>query len=94
MLVAGDSPDLDSSYFLDRAFWNSLLKENPGGVVVGVPKRGGLIYTPVSNMKAVSSLESSIRYLYDSSENMRISSALYLYKAGIWTVYRKPASLN
>lgn len=92
MLVAGESPDLDSSYFLDRAFWDAALEKHPEGLVVGVPKRGGLIYAPVSNTKAVGDMEASINALFESSENLRVSSALYLYKGGRWTVYRKPAS--
>ena len=94
MLVAGKSSDLDSSYFLDRAFWEALLKNHQEGVVVGVPKRGGLIYAPVSNHSAVADMEASIGALYESSENLRVSSALYLYKYGRWTVYSRPASLE
>lgn len=90
MLVAGDSPDLDSSYFLDEAFWNNLLKAHPEGVIVGVPKRGGLIYAPVSNRHAVASLERGIRILYESSGNLRVSSALYLFRNGKWAVYKNP----
>jgi hypothetical protein len=94
MLVSGKSPDLDSSYFLDSAFWDGLLREHPEGLIVGVPKRGGLIYAPVSDKRAVSSLERSIRFLYESSDSMRVSAALYLFKDDKWTVYRKPVSLN
>ena len=92
MLVSGESPDFDSSYFLDQSFWDKLLLKHPEGLVVGVPKRGGLIYAPVSDKTALNSLERSIRTLYETSENLRVSSALYLYKDGTWTVYRAPAS--
>lgn len=88
MRVAGKSPDLDSSYFLDRPFWDKLLVEHPEGVVAGVPNRGGLIYVPVSNKTALDLLERNIRSLYESSEKLRVSSALYLYRDGKWTVYR------
>ena len=37
MQVKGKSPDLDSSYFLDRSYWQSLLKEHPDGLVVPWP---------------------------------------------------------
>lgn len=94
MLVSGNSPDLDSSYFLDKAFWIELLVEHPEGLVVGVPKRGGLIYAPVSDDNAVASLERNIRSLYESSDTMRVSAALYLFKDNNWTVYRKPTSLH
>lgn len=94
MLVAGESADLDSSYFLDRGFWDQLLLKHPDGVVVGVPKRGGLIFAPVADKKAVRALEAGIGPLYRSSENMRVSSALYLYKGSRWSVYRSPASLQ
>jgi uncharacterized protein YtpQ (UPF0354 family) len=90
MMVTGESPDLDSSYFLDRAFWDSLLKDHRDGVIVGVPKRGGLIYAPVSDRRAVAALEQSIHSLFESSESMRVSSALYKFKDGNWTVYRQP----
>lgn len=92
MLVSGESPDLDSSYFLDREFWQTLLVKHPSGLIVGVPKRGGLIYAPVPDSQAVALLERSIRSLYESSDNMRVSSALYMFKDGQWTVHRKPAS--
>lgn len=92
MLVSGESSDLDSSYFLDRAFWDDLLGAHPEGVVVGVPKRGGLIFAPVADRSAVTALEASIGALYETSENLRVSSALYLYKGGRWSVYRNPAS--
>src|SRR5688572_5682869 len=94
MLVAGESPDLDSSYFLDRSFWDALLLKHSEGVVVGVPKRGGLIYAPASDREAVAVLEQNIRHLYITSETMRVSSALYLYRDHMWTVHRAPASLN
>jgi hypothetical protein len=94
MLVAGESPDLDSSYFLDHEFWQTQLVKYPTGLIVGVPKRGGLIYAPVSDSQAVSLLERNIRTLYESSDNMRVSSALYMFKDGQWTVHRKPASLD
>ena len=94
MLVSGDSPDLDSSYFLDMAFWENLLRDNPDGLIAGVPKRGGLIFAPVSDKLAVLSLERSIRALYESSESMRVSAGLYLFKDGKWSLYRKPASLH
>lgn len=91
MMVAGQSPDLDSSYFMDKSFWDFLLQTHPEGVVVGVPKRGGLLYAPVADQTAVESLEENIHALHASSENLRVSSALYLYKGGQWSVHRKAA---
>jgi len=91
MLVAGKSPDIDSSYFLDQDFWDGLLAKHPQGLVVGVPKRGGLIYAPDYNNSAVAFLVNNIRSLFETSEAMRVSSALYLYKDGTWTIYRSPA---
>ena len=94
MQVAGGSADLDSSYFLDAAFWDELSKKHPDGLVVGVPQRGGLVYAPVVDVRAVDSMERSIRSLYESGGRLRVSSALYLYKNGMWTVFRKPATAN
>ncbi|TWS97884.1 hypothetical protein [Reyranella sp. CPCC 100927] len=90
MQVKGKSPDVDSSYFLDREFWRGLLKQNPAGVVAAVPKRGGLLFAPLSDAKAVDGLRKGIAYLHSSSERMRVSSALYLFKDDHWTVFQAP----
>jgi len=90
MQVQGKSPDLDSSYFLDRAFWRGLLKQHPEGVVALVAKRGGLLYTPVSDAKGVEAMRKSVGYLYSSSGNLRVSSALYLFKDDRWSVFQPP----
>lgn len=90
MLVSGESPDLDSSYFLDADFWQQQLKLHPDGLVVGVPKRGGLVFVPLADEKEVSGLRKSIGPLYASSEHMRVSSALYLFKGGHWSVFQAP----
>lgn len=86
--VEGKSPDLNSSYFLDRAYWVALAKANPEGVVVAVPKRGGLLYTPASNTQAVKGLKLAVGELYSSSQRQRVSSALYLFKDGKWSVFQ------
>jgi hypothetical protein len=90
MLVQGKSPDLDSSYFLDRDFWRDLLRQHPEGILVAVPKRGGLLFTPMSDGKAVENMRKGIAYLYSSSGQMRVSSALYLFKDDRWTVFQPP----
>lgn len=92
MLVQGESPDLDSSYFLDRSFWNDLLKQHPEGLVVAVAKRGGLLYVPLSDTKAVDGLRKGVSYLYESSGNLRVSSALYLFKDDKWSVFQSPST--
>jgi hypothetical protein len=88
--VKGKSPDLDSSYFLDKEFWSAQLKRYPEGVVALVVKRGGLLFAPLSDAKAVEGMKKSVAYLHSSSERMRISSALYLFKDGRWVVYQAP----
>jgi uncharacterized protein YtpQ (UPF0354 family) len=90
MTVSGKSPDLDSSYFLDSAFWNALSMTYPGGVVVAVPKRGGLLFVSAADAAAVGSLRKAIPALYASSGGLRISSALYLFKDGKWSVFQAP----
>ena len=87
--VSGDSPDFDSSYFLDASFWQELLGKFPDGLIVGVPKRGGLIYAPAHDKEAVEALERSIAYLHESSGTMRVSSALYRYD-GTWKLHQAP----
>ncbi len=86
--VQGKSEDLDSSYFLDRDFWKALLKTNPDGLIVAVPSRGGLLYTPLSNTQAVEGLKRGIAKLHASSDRMRVSSALYLFKNDKWSVFQ------
>lgn len=90
MQVVGGSPDLASSYFLDRGFWNSLLLQHPEGVVVSVPQRGGLLYVPASDEQALVNLRFSAAALYAGNDRSRVSSALYLYKDGRWSVYQAP----
>jgi hypothetical protein len=86
MQVRGASPDLVSSYFLDRAFWQALLGEHPGGVVVAVPKRGSLLYAPLSDEAAAGRLRRGVRQLHASSGRLGVSAALYLFKDGRWSV--------
>jgi hypothetical protein len=88
--LEGRSPDLNSSYFLDREFWRNLLRTNPEGIVVSVPKRGGLLFTPVKQTEAVERLRRSVAELHVSSGRLRVSSALYLFKDDRWTVYQAP----
>jgi hypothetical protein len=90
MQVQGKSPDLDSSYFLDRTFWQGLLKEHPEGVVAVVPKRGGMLYAPVTNTKAVEVMKRAVAYLHASSDRLRVSSGVYLFKDGRWSVLQAP----
>ena len=88
--VKGKLSDLDSSYFLDKEFWNMQLKKHPDGVVALVAKRGGLLFAPLSDTKAVEGMKKSVAYLHSSSERMRVSSALYLFKDGKWSVFQAP----
>ena len=90
MSVEGQLADFNSSYFLDRAYWLSLLKNHPEGLVVGLPKRGALFYVPAADAKAVDALKRSIADLYASSERLRVSSALFLFKDGKWSVFQPP----
>lgn len=88
--VQGKSPDLDSSYFLDREFWRGLLTQYPDGLVVAVPARGGLLFAPVADDDAVAILRTSVGQWYSGSGWLRISSALYLFKDDRWSVYQAP----
>jgi uncharacterized protein YtpQ (UPF0354 family) len=88
MLVQGRSPDLDSSYFIDREFWHQLEKKHPEGLVAAVPMRSGLLFAPLADKKAVQILKDEIVSLYDSGEQHKVSSALYLFKNGKWSVFQ------
>ena len=90
MQVEGASADLTSSYFLDHDFWQSLQAGPPDGLVVAVPRRGGLVYAPASDEAAVASLRFSAAALYAGGPGTRLSSALYLFKDGHWSVFQPP----
>lgn len=88
MLVHGKSPDLDSSYFLDRQFWLDTVRDYPQGVVAAVPRRGELVFARADDEMAVTSLKFSAAALYAGDDAARVSSALYLFKDGRWSVYQ------
>jgi hypothetical protein len=93
MKVVGGSPDLVSSYFLDRAFWHELLLLHPQGLVASVPGRDGLLFAPADDPVALMNLRFSATALYTADRRSRISSALYLFKDGRWSVYQAPQQL-
>jgi hypothetical protein len=90
--VKGKSPDLDSSYFLDTTFWNDQLRKHPDGLVVAIPKRGGLLFAAIADAKTVETLKMQVGYLHKSSEHLRVSSALYLFKNSEWSVFQSPTA--
>jgi hypothetical protein len=90
MQVQGSSADLTSSYFLDRELWQGLQARYPEGLVAAVPRRGGLVYAPASDQAAVTSLRFSVAALYAGGQGTRLSSALYLFKDGHWSVFQPP----
>ena len=90
MQVHGNAPELDSSYFLDRAFWEEQLRRSPQGLVVAVPDRGGLVFARADDETAVATLRFGAAALYAGNETTRISSGLYLFKDGRWSVFQAP----
>jgi hypothetical protein len=90
MQVEGDAPDLNSSYLLDREFWNAQLQAHPAGVVVAAPRRGGLVFAPAGDEAALTSLRFAAAALYAVGDRNRLSSALYLFKDGRWSVFQPP----
>jgi hypothetical protein len=88
--VQGNASDLNSSYFLDREFWRGLQAEHPEGLVAAVPVRGGLMYAPLSDAAAITSLRFSAAALYAGGPGTRLSSALYLFKNDHWSVFQPP----
>jgi hypothetical protein len=91
MEVSGKSADMDSTYFLDRDFWRKLVKTHPEGVVVAVPKRGALLYAPVSNAQAADALKRGVAQLHATSGTARVSAALFLFKGDQWSVLQAAA---
>lgn len=90
MQVHGNAPELDSSYFLDRAFWHEQLRKSPAGIVAAVPGRHGLVFARADDEAAIATLRFSAAALFASSDATRISSALYLFKDGRWSVFQPP----
>lgn len=91
MQVQGGSADLNSSYLLDRSFWQEQEQRHPAGLVAAVPRRGGLVFAPADDADAVAQLRFSAAALYASGARTRLSSALYLFKQGRWTVFQPPS---
>ena len=88
---------LVTSYFLDREFWSRMLKTNPDGIIVGVPRKSGLYWASASDTKAVDSLKRRVAYLHASDEwgpTPPISSALFLFKNDKWSVFQAPLKAN
>jgi hypothetical protein len=94
MQVHGNAPELDSSYFLDRDFWDEQLRRYPAGVVAAVPGRGGLVFARADDESAVATLRFSVAALFASSDETRISSGLYLFKDGRWSVFQPPRATD
>ncbi len=90
MQVQAASADVVSSYFLDREFWEQLQAQYPEGVVAAVPRRSGLVYAPMTDPDAIASLRFSVAALYAGGPGARLSSALYLFKDGHWSVFQPP----
>lgn len=62
--------------------------------VVAVPQRDGLLYGPAADEDAVAALRFSATAIYASSARSRVSSALYLFHSGHWTVFQPPLVLD
>ena len=93
MQVQGNAPDLDSSYFLDRDFWLDQLRQSPAGIVAAVPERGGLVFAKADDSMALASLRFSAAALFARNDRTRISSGLYLFKDGRWSVFQPPQAV-
>lgn len=94
MLVHGRSPDLDSSYFLDREFWEQTARDYPEGIVAAVPGHGELVFARADDEDALNSLRFSAAALFAVERGARVSSALYLFKDGHWSVFQAPQQLQ
>ena len=88
-IVQGESSDIDSSYLFDDLFWEELDGQYPQGLVVAVPKRGGLLFASAANKPAVELLTQNVTYLHSTSAEMRISGALYARNQGRWSMLQE-----
>lgn len=88
MQVQAAEPEFTSSYFLDRAFWQRLQGRDAGGLVVAVPRRGELVFAAARDREAVANLRFSVAALYAGGPGAQLSSALYLFRDGHWSVFQ------
>ncbi|MCU8278049.1 hypothetical protein M2G82_21570 [Vibrio vulnificus] len=88
--IQGNSPDFDSSYFLDAPLWENLEIHFNSSIVVAVPSRNLLLLAPSSDKKSVVFLEENVKKWFIASDTQGVSSALYLYKNEAWSVYQAP----
>ena len=88
MQVQAAAAEFNSSFLLDRQFWQEQLRQHPDGVVVAVPRRGGVVFAPAADDAALTNLKFSAAALYASNDRERLSSALYLFKQGRWSVFQ------
>ena len=84
--VGGRSEDADSAYLMDRAFWRARLAGHPDGLVAAVPRTDLLLFAPLADTAAVDSMRRGIPGLHAGGGDYRLSSALYLFKDGRWSV--------
>jgi hypothetical protein len=83
--------ELDSNWFVDRAFWRARLAEHPAGVVAAVPRTDLLLFAPADDGAAVASMRVGIPGLHAQAGDWRLSSALYLFADDRWTVLQPAA---
>lgn len=88
--VQGESPDFDSSYFLDKSLWKNVNAHFKDSIIVAVPARHLLLLAPATDKKAVSFLAENVQSWFKESGSQGVSSALYTYNSGEWTVYQPP----
>ena len=86
--VRGRDEDMDSAYFLDRAFWRQRLAQHPDGLVAAVPRTDLLLFAPLADAAAVDSMRRGIPGLHAGGGGYRLSSALFLFKEDRWRVFQ------
>jgi len=88
--VQGELSDYDSSYFVDHEMWKGISQHFNAAVVVAVPARDVLIFSPANNTKAVGFLKNNVKNWFNESGRQGVSSGLYLFDKGNWKVYQAP----
>lgn len=89
MQVKGRSLDFDGSYFLDLAFWRALLARHPEGLVAALPRHEVLLWAPAGDAAVIAAMKQNVPRIHGAAEELRISSALYLFKDDRWTVFQR-----
>jgi hypothetical protein len=88
-VLRGVDANMVAHYLMDHGFWRKQLARFPHGVVVAVPKRGGLYFADASNQSAVEELTRLATKALHTAGQDALSHALYRFGEKGWQVHTR-----